>query len=310
MKEKISPKDFKKFYSDVQLGKTGIRALDMMPPERRIRITQMAFDSLNKNENILSEKNFTLTSNAEAESNMRYLANRSNEEFSYKNPAYGVGYVNKNILDAQQNVVEGTTTQTPPGMSEKINRAVKYGALDFDSLVEMKNAGDIGDEDFLAASEAIYGYQTKNRQLPEFKDAIELIVSSNPHIVDEYGQVTSVNEKQGYLLKKLDEFADKRELSGQEIRDYVGEIMKEADTSFNGNNNYTKKFTKDKFYNMFSIKYEDISSVASKYIIGNTMNRSKIKQDVMAKYQITSEKANALLSYWLNIRKLEGVNAE
>jgi len=306
MKEKISPTEFKNFYKDIQLGKTGIRALDMMPPERRISIGLKAFDDLNKSENILSEKNFTMTSNKEAEMNLNYLSKRSDEEFSYENPAYGVGYVNQNIIAAQKNIQNGTQTISKIGNIDSVTEDAKYGRISFDDLIELKKIGSVGDEDFLQLSEIVLGYKSKNRKLPEFTAARNLIISSNPNKEDEYGQIIATNEKQAFLLKKLDRFADQRELSGVEITEYVNSIISEANNSFKGESAYKDNFTRDKFYSMFSVKYEDINSIASKYIIGNQISKSKIKKAVIEKYKVSSSKANALLSYWLNLRKLEG----
>jgi hypothetical protein len=278
----------------------------MMPPERRISIGLKAFDDLNKSENILSEKNFTMTSNKEAEMNLNYLSKRSDEEFSYENPAYGVGYVNQNIIAAQKNIQNGTQTISKIGNIDSVTEDAKYGRISFDDLIELKKIGSVGDEDFLQLSEIVLGYKSKNRKLPEFTAARNLIISSNPNKEDEYGQIIATNEKQAFLLKKLDRFADQRELSGVEITEYVNSIISEANNSFKGESAYKDNFTRDKFYSMFSVKYEDINSIASKYIIGNQISKSKIKKAVIEKYKVSSSKANALLSYWLNLRKLEG----
>ena len=314
MKEVLEPRQFEKFFKDVQLGRTGIRQLDMMPPERRINIANKAFDDLNKSENALAEKNFTIASNTEARMNIVTLNNVTEKlggvEINELNEAYTSGYTNQNIIDAIDNIQNGVAKSTPAGNGNDVIYAAKYGRVSLDDLIAMRNLGSLGDEDFLLAAKALNSYQMTNRQLKSFQDSRKRIVDSYPNVLDDSGNILKTNEKQAFLLNKLDEFADSRELDNQMVEAYTNEIIKAADASFNDKNSYRPMFTRDKFYNMFGAKYNEVSEIAKKYIHGESFNRARFKKEIVQKYNITSSRADAMLTYWDKIRRLEAENVK
>lgn len=307
-KEKINPTQYQTFFKNVQMGKTGIKYLDMMPPERRINIAMKAFNDWNSAENTLAEKNATLASNKEAMMNIQVLNSMSDEDFSANNEAYGVGYANQNIEQSLRNIENGTETISTPGYAEKAINGAKYGALTLDDLIEMKNLEVLGERDFLEAAKSLNGFAAKNRELPEYSSALQLIMNSNPHITNDFGEIVSTNEKQTYLIDKLGSFLDSRKVTGAEITEFVNNAIKEADASFKGQSEYKNNFTKEKMLNSFGAKYDEINDMAKKHIYGNSINRGKLKKEVMQKYKVSSERANAILTYWNNIRKMEAGN--
>ena len=327
LKEKINPQEYKKFYKDAVNGTTKIEALDIMPPDRRMDVIKKAFNDLNETENFLSSKSMTITSNQEAERNLKTAESLSKQIDSDYNPAYIAGEANTNkysseadetreqvynsgytkpqLIEAQKNIDSGKTTETMPEYNGKILDAAKRGLLTADDLDELKDKNIVGDNEYIKAYAVLGSYIVKNRSLQEYKDAMNQIIKSYPNQYSETGEIIAVNTKREQMIEKLNSFVDSRPVTGPEIAEFIKLSTTNTNSMVKENSEYEKQFTIDKFYNLFGIKFSDVDSLSQKYRSGNAVNRHKMHEAVMKQYNVNSSRANAICTYWDHIRKQE-----
>jgi len=311
-KEVLDPEDFQQFFKKVEVGTTGIKALDDLPPSERTVLAQKAFDDWNRAENRLAEKNFTMASNDEARTNIEILntiAKANGAVPDKTNPAFEAAKarVSKPIADAIENIQDDNARQSVANYGQNALNLALNGIINQTDLDAMKDLQIIGDEDYLKAAYSLNSFSAKNRQTQEYKQAIQSITTANKDMV--YGNnIIAENKKRAFLIEKLNAFVDKGELTGDEITAYVMQIQKEADSLFSNGSEYDKKFTQEGFRKLFGVEYDKINEIGKKFIYGKSINRHKFKQEVMKKYNATSPRADALLTYWDNIRKLEDAN--
>lgn len=327
LKEKINPREYKQFYGDAVLGKSGIKALDMMPPDRRMDVIKNAFNDLNETEGFIASKSMTITSNQEANINLKTAKKMSKEIDSNYNPAYIAGEANVNkysveadetrnevynsgytkpqLIEAQKNIDSGKTVETIPEYRGKILEAAKSGHLTAENLDELKDSNIVGDEEYIKAYSVLDSFIVKNRQLPEYIQAYNNIINAYPDQYSESGELVAKNTKQEQMISKLNEFVDSREVSGDEINEFMNIATQSTNSMVKDNSEYEKQFTQEKFYKLFGIKYSDVDALSMQYRNKNAVNRHKMHDAIMQKYKVNSSRANAICTYWNHIWKQE-----
>ena len=327
LKEKINPQEFKKFYGNAVTGTTGIQALDIMPPDRRMDVIKKAFNDLNETENFTASKAMTLTSNREAETSFNIARNLSKQFDTDYNPAYIAGEANVNkyttdadltreevynsgyakpqFIEAQKNIDSGKTVETIPEYRGKILEATKNGLLSADDLDELRDQNIVGDAEYVQAYAALDSFVVRNRRLPEYSQALSAIFAAYPDKYSESGDLISKNVKQQQMITRLNDFVDSREVTGPEIAEYMNISTSNTNSMVKDGSEYEQQFTQEKFYNLFGIKFSDVDTLSLQYRNKNAVNRHKMHEAVMKKYRVTSSRANAICTYWNHIWKQE-----